>query len=363
MRFFFCVLLVSSCVFWPLETASIGQRVKRQGVIGDPCEAFNVKLGFHSAKLSTIPKGVCGYCCPIKENDVRFYFVDRTHVNGTLVTLQSKGRALGIDPRLPTIIYVHGFLELGISGIAIRTVREGIFNSNIDMNFLVVDWSNLSMGPWYVEAAQNVRYVSEKVATFIWTHLKRKSFRLDTLHVIGFSLGAQVVGLAGKILKSNGLMLPRITALDPAFPLFHIKQPENRVARGDAEFVDVVHTNPGRFGIGEPIGDADFYPNDDRFYQPGCNFDDVINGNRLDDLASCSHERAWGYYSESIANPQAFPATTCRGFRADAKPCHFQVDAYMGYHLTKNVTGQYFLSTNPQKPYGMPADLQMKMKS
>lgn len=42
-------------------------------------------------------------------------------------------------------------------------------------------------------------------------------------------------------------------------------KPENeRLAKGDAEFVDVVHTNMECFGMSKPIGDVDFLPNGGR---------------------------------------------------------------------------------------------------
>ena len=33
------------------------------------------------------------------------------------------------------------------------------------------------------------------------------------------------------------------------------------LSRGDAEFVDIIHSDSGALGKGDPIGDADFYPN------------------------------------------------------------------------------------------------------
>lgn len=34
-----------------------------------------------------------------------------------------------------------------------------------------------------------------------------------------------------------------------------------RLARGDADFVDIIHSDAGALGKSDPIGDADFYPN------------------------------------------------------------------------------------------------------
>lgn len=33
------------------------------------------------------------------------------------------------------------------------------------------------------------------------------------------------------------------------------------LSRGDAVFVDVIHSNPGVLGKKDPVGDVDFYPN------------------------------------------------------------------------------------------------------
>lgn len=33
------------------------------------------------------------------------------------------------------------------------------------------------------------------------------------------------------------------------------------LSRGDAQFVDIIHSNSGALGKRDPIGDCDFYPN------------------------------------------------------------------------------------------------------
>lgn len=79
---------------------------------------------------------------------------------------------------------------------------------------------------------------------------------------LGHSLGAHISGAAGQSFQNTaGKLLPRITGLDPANPCFKEGETLQGLMRGDAEFVDIIHTNSGVLGKRDPIGDADFYPN------------------------------------------------------------------------------------------------------
>lgn len=44
-------------------------------------------------------------------------------------------------------------------------------------------------------------------------------------------------------------------------PCFNEGERLNGLQRGDAQFVDIIHTNVGILGIKEPRGDVDFFPN------------------------------------------------------------------------------------------------------
>lgn len=61
------------------------------------------------------------------------------------------------------------------------------------------------------------------------------------------------------------LRIIKITGLDPAGPLFTVDDVANRLGSGDAEYVEIIHTDTVALGIGDPIGHADFYPNGGRF--------------------------------------------------------------------------------------------------
>lgn len=58
-------------------------------------------------------------------------------------------------------------------------------------------------------------------------------------------------------------------SLNPAGPLFDVNNPAQRLDSTDGEYVEVIHTETTSFGIGAPIGHANFYINGG-FNQPGC---------------------------------------------------------------------------------------------
>ena len=50
-------------------------------------------------------------------------------------------------------------------------------------------------------------------------------------------------------------------AIDPAGAIWDRHPAEYRLHRTDAEIVHVLHTSKGFYGLEDPIGDVDFYPN------------------------------------------------------------------------------------------------------
>lgn len=125
---------------------------------------------------------------------------------------------------------------------------------------------------------------------------------IDSLVLIGHSLGAHIAGIAGK--HMHNVTIPRIVGLDPASPLFSFDNRERRLATGDARYVEIVHSNAGLLGFSAPLGDASFYPNGGRS-QPGCGWD----------LSkTCAHSRAYYYYAESIYSPSGFFAWQCESY-------------------------------------------------
>lgn len=164
----------------------------------------------------------------------------------------------------------------------------------------------------------------------------------ESIHLIGHSLGAHTAGAAARTFYSlTGNLVGRITGLDPANPCFQVGGTLTELSKGDAQYVDVIHTNPGVLGKKEALGDSDFYPNGFYTVPNGC----LTN--------ACAHNRAWEYYAESVypGNENNFLSAKCEiNGRFTLTNCgHFSVP--MGY-LSEFESGNYFLKTNYKSPFG-----------
>ena len=81
-----------------------------------------------------------------------------------------------------------------------------------------VDWSPLAGPvPWYGIAVANARKVGARAGQLLSFLKENVQLNYDDVHVLGFSLGGQLVAFIGQEL--NGV-LPRITGLDPAGMLY-----------------------------------------------------------------------------------------------------------------------------------------------
>ncbi|CAH1236366.1 unnamed protein product [Diabrotica balteata] len=237
-----------------------------------------------------------------------------------------------------TLFIVHGWKCNNVSQIN-REITAAILK-NHDINVIVVDWSKMA-GKNYISAKRAVTRVGLYVAGFI-TELKANfGLRLEKVKFVGHSLGAHICGNAGAAL---GGKVDRIVGLDPAGPLFTVKNTANRLDRTDAKFVQVIHTNGGTLGFGEAIGHADYFPNGGES-QPGCGWDLV---------GTCSHSRAYAYYSESLQHN--FLARRCTDIKQYKKGNCKKIDvndfSVMGrFTVDYNARGSYYLLTNSKPPY------------
>lgn len=134
-----------------------------------------------------------------------------------------------------------------------------------------------------------------------------------------------------------------IIGLDPAAGLFSVNTPSERLAVGDADYVEVVHTNGGfsGAGIGIPIGNADFFANGGTS-QPGC----LTN--------TCSHMRAVEYYMESIISSNFWANRCANENDAGRGRCNLEPGAFMGgepSNFRNTLRGIFHFETNRSSPF------------
>lgn len=204
------------------------------------------------------------------------------------------------------IAIIHGYTETSdepwISSLRRSFLRRSLPNQ---VTVVAVDWRFAARGDTrsqlfnYVQAASNVAMMGRVSAEFFARLLKSCSLNERSLHLVGHSLGAQVVGkLASWIHKVHGIIPEKVTALDPAVVLF----PRTHPNRQDTHFLLALHTSArpsvlataaGAVGVFEAFGDVDLYPNGGVILQPAC---------RGNNTFFCSHRRAYIYYTDMVAH-------------------------------------------------------------
>nr|XP_012216705.1 PREDICTED: endothelial lipase-like [Linepithema humile] len=236
----------------------------------------------------------------------------------------------------PTRFITHGWINSRDSK-ACTLIRDAYIKHD-DYNIIVVDWSKISKRP-YVWASKHVKVVGEYVATMI-DFLHKRGMDLSQTILIGHSLGAHVVGLAGYNAKDE---VETVIGLDPALPGFRLADSKHRISTDSAKYVEIIHTNGGHLGFLKAIGDADFYPNGGRA-QPGCG---------LDPGGACSHARAYRFFAESLTSQLGFHGRNCTDFGKFVRGfCDTLHTSIMGGHKRLfHARGKYYLITKTAFPF------------
>ncbi|CAH2097324.1 unnamed protein product [Euphydryas editha] len=249
-----------------------------------------------------------------------------------------KARSFDSDENL--IIFIHGFTDDPTKD-SFAEISKSFFD-NGHLSTIALDGSSLIR--WlYLRSTTYVRFMGEKLGETLASIVYQGQDPAH-IHIIGHSLGAHISGFTGKTFHDlTGKHIGRITGLDPAGPCFSHVDPELRLKESDAAFVDVIHTDAGVYGIKDPVGHVDFYPNSGS-EQPNCL------------LQTCSHSRSWQLFGESVVRHDAFPAVKCKSWDEFKEgKCEKDI-SYMGYATKPDTRGLYFLQTAGSSPYGLGLD-------
>lgn len=166
------------------------------------------------------------------------------------------------------------------------------------------------------------------------------------------------------------IILQRVISRVGFRPCFNEGERLSGIQRGDAHFVDIIHTNAGVLGIKESRGDVDFYPNG-YIYQifhfhliilhwAKTKFINNISLHRQYSLQPgcwtimCAHSRAYEYFAETVFenNGNNFIGTQCNSLSSlrDGKCTSRRIP--MGIDTPATARGNYYLETNKKSPFG-----------
>ncbi|KAL4716597.1 hypothetical protein ACJJTC_010261 [Scirpophaga incertulas] len=228
------------------------------------------------------------------------------------------------------VIVSHGWNGYGKNEMN-RLITEAFLRVD-DFNVIVVDWNELA-NQGYTTAKRGVPAVGRGVGQFINWLVSLGAASYESVHLVGFSLGGHLVGNAG---RETGGRVKRITALDPAGPLWG--GDDERLVATDAQYVEVIHTNTAMLGYTDPCGDADFYPNGGSS-MPGCWKN------------QCSHGKAFTYFASTVKYNHLL-ASRCDSLRdAQRGRCSGDKVPMGNGDLNKFQNGIFRVDTGKSYPY------------
>ncbi|XP_049872122.1 pancreatic triacylglycerol lipase-like [Pectinophora gossypiella] len=236
------------------------------------------------------------------------------------------------NPNVPTVVIVHGWLSSRYTDPN-PTVRRAYLNKG-NFNVITVCWRRLAAMD-YATAARGVPAIGRGVGQFLIFLNRVTGAPFDQMHLVGFSLGAHVVGNAG---RETGGRVARVTGLDPAGPLWNYNR--ERLSASDGIYTESIHTDGGLggLGIGSAITQVDFFPNGGNS-QPGC----LLN--------MCNHNRAWELFAASVTHNHLIGRECTSTTQITWNTCRGQQLHLGNDNLRKTGRGMYRLDTGRNYPY------------
>ncbi|XP_050451645.1 lipase member H-B-like [Cataglyphis hispanica] len=261
------------------------------------------------------------------------YYKCNNETSGTIVyPITAPEEMLKVLEDKRTIFYIFGHSQ-SPDDANVQLMMRALCYERTD-NVVLLDWSKYSKLFYWI-SFQRAEKVGRLFAQSIRL-LVKNGLDISKIYIIGHSLGVPIAGFAG---KCNDFTIPRITALDPANPLFY---PFGCYLRStDAAWIDIIHTDMGGYGTLTCMGTAEFYANGGTRPQPGCKLID----NPFSKADVCSHQRSVEIYAESKYHPKEFIAVQCPCY-VDYKEnkCKGNLQSYVGY-AASDVHGSFYFHT------------------
>ncbi|CAG4965445.1 unnamed protein product [Colias eurytheme] len=264
----------------------------------------------------------------------QYWLFTRQNRNNAQVIINGNANSLrnsNYRANRPLKVIVHGWNNDGNSPM--NPMITAAFLDTQDCNVIVVDWRQLANRD-YNTAARGVPDVGNHLGRFIQWVFNTVGGNWNNVHLVGFSLGAHVVGNAG---RTGGGQARRVTGLDPAGPTWGGNS--NALNRNSGRYVEAIHTDGRILGIMDSIADADFYPNGGRNPQPGCW------------MSTCSHGRANDLFAATVYHNHLVGRRCGNIWEAELSTCNGATLNMGNGNLSKSGSGLYGLLTRASWPF------------
>ncbi|XP_065216341.1 lipase member H-like isoform X1 [Planococcus citri] len=234
---------------------------------------------------------------------------------------------------LPVVLYVPGYSQHYNESVRILTSK---LLSKEEINLVIVDWYSYANFNLYYSRNNTTPRLGSIVATF-GNQMIKKGANPKHMHFIGFSVGGQVVGFAGKKIRPK---LGKILAIDPQGNCYNYLPASQRLSDTDADFVQIIHCTVGEKGAPlNLLGHATFYMNGG-LLQPQCVNDTVRDANL------CSHAVCDDYFFDSLSNSNSYIGVKCDSqLKYLFNECNYSDVSMMGYGISPKVQGSYYVDT------------------
>ncbi|KAJ0182667.1 hypothetical protein K1T71_002036 [Dendrolimus kikuchii] len=264
----------------------------------------------------------------------QYWFFSRANPNSARIIVNGNANSVwqsGYNGGRPTKVIVHGWNNNG--NTEMNPLITSAFLAVQDCNVIVLDWRALANSA-YNTAAAGVPSVGQHLGNFLVWLFNTAGGNWNNVHLVGFSLGAHVVGNAG---RAAGGRPGRVTGLDPAGPLWGGNS--NALNTNAGQYVEAIHTDGRALGIMDSIAHADFYPNGGRNPQPGCW------------LNTCSHGRAPELFASTVRHNHLVGRRCNNIWEAELTSCTGATLNMGNAVIGKRGSGLYGLLTGSSWPF------------
>ncbi|KAB0800003.1 hypothetical protein PPYR_07883 [Photinus pyralis] len=288
--------------------------------------------------MFSIRQSIMSHCDPPDVEGVEFLLYTRNNVREPIVLNP-------LDPvEVPTslkstVIIIHGFVSTP-NAVGLPKLRNAYLNKG-GYNVIMVDWSKTA---FTVHAVCSLPMIASQVARLVCLLDSKYNVPIETVHLVGHSLGAQMSGFIGQdTLEICQKPVGRITGLDPTGSVFFGAPIQDRLDPTDAKFVQIIHTNGGMSGYLTQCGHVDFFVNCGTL-QLNCMMLDFMKilETILNDLL-CSHLISIDYMAESLSSDK-FMGVSCSGcpfFCAEDESGRKEI---MGEYTPNTTTGSFLVT-------------------